>query len=68
MERKRVEITDEIRFLLEEAIGKVGSKSRLARELGYPFSKNKIVNQWLSGEIKTIPSRCLERLMDLLEC
>jgi len=66
MERKRVEITDEIRFLLEEAIGKVGSKSRLARELGYPFSRNKIVNQWLSGGIKTIPLYCLERLVEIL--
>jgi len=65
---ERIKITDEIKFLLEEAIEKVGSKSRLARELGYPVSKNKIVNQWLSGRIKTIPSRCLERLMDLLEC
>jgi len=29
--RGRVKITDEIRLLLEEALKKVGSKSRLAR-------------------------------------
>jgi len=67
MKRKRVEIDDDVKLLLEEALKKVGSKSRLAHELGYPLSRNKIVNQWLSGGIKTIPQYSLERLVEILE-
>jgi len=65
--RKRVEIDDDVKLLLEEALKKVGSKGRLARELGYPYSANRIVNAWLSGKIKTIPQHSLERLVEILE-
>jgi len=67
LKRKRVKIDNDVKFLLEEALKKVGSKRRLAHELGYPLSANKIVNDWLSGKIKTITQYSLERLVEILE-
>jgi len=56
-----VRITDEIKALVLRAVAAEGSKSRLARKLGY-FSGNKVINHWLNGETKSIPREVFRRL------
>jgi len=64
---KFVPITDEVRELIEEAVRRVGSKRRLAWELGY-FGKQRasIVARWLSGYCKTMRGAVYEKLLHLL--
>jgi len=56
-----VKITDEVRALILRAVAAEGSKSRLARRLGYS-SGNSVINHWLRGEAKSIPREVFRRL------
>jgi len=56
-----VRITDEVRALVLRAVAAEGSKSRLARKLGYSGG-NSVVNHWLRGETKTMPREIHRRL------
>jgi len=58
-------ITDEVRGLIREAVEHVGSKSRLAYELGYMSSRNQ-VNRWLQGRVRTISPKQIERMREIL--
>jgi len=57
----RVQITDEVRALVLRAIAAEGSKSRLARTLGY-LSGNEVINHWLRGDTKSMPREVFRRL------
>jgi len=56
-----VRITDEVRALVLRAVAAEGSKSRLAKKLGY-MGRNKVVNRWLNGETKSMPRETHRRL------
>jgi len=64
---KFIPITDEVRSLIEEAVRRVGSKRRLAWELGY-YGKQRasIVARWLSGYCRNMRRTVYERIEGLL--